>query len=292
MGEKTDKLTTRMISIITQLNSGKRLTPKELAEEFSVSQRLIQKDLNERLSQFLPIVKKDGKYFLEDFLIGKLDYDDIKTFAILSGIEKLYPSLDPTFLSDILNKKINNACMVKGACYEDISSKQEMFDTLRLAITLQSQISCKYRDKSRYINPYKLINIHDIWYLIGEENGQLKNYTFTKIENLIKTDKKFQPKTEFLEIINKNDADWVSQTRIKVILAIDAKVKEYFLRRDLLPNQTILQDTHEKLIVQTRVSYEDEILRIVRYWIPHIKIIEPIELEEKLHYQLDAYIKL
>jgi len=292
MNNKTDKLTIRIIAIITKLNQGEHLTPKELAEEFSVSERIIQKDLNERLNQFLPIVKKDGKYCMEDFLVGKLDYDDIKTFATLSGIEKLYPSLEPTFLSDIFNKKINDSCLVKGAKYEDITDKRTLFETLQVAIILKHQVTFTYKEKPRVVNPYKLVNTHDIWYLVGDENGQLKNFTFTKINELYNTTEKFHPKQEFLEIINKNEADWFSQVSIKVTLEIDAQVKEYFLRRELLPNQTILKETNKRLILQTKVSYEEEILKVVRYWIPHIKIIEPVELQEKLHEQLDSYLKI
>ena len=291
MDNKTDKLAIRFLYIITQLNSGEKLTTKELALKFDVTERIIQKDLNERLNQFLPITKENGKYFLESFLIGKLGYEDIKNFAILSGIKKLYPSLEDRFLSDVLNKKINDSCLVKGGSYEDISDKQEEFDAIRLAITIKHQLQFIYNDKQRIINPYKLVNNDDIWYLVGDEDGQLKTYSFTKITKLLKTENKFQVNREFLEIINKNQANWFSQDSINVILEIGSDVSEYFLRRELLPNQTILSNTKEKLVLQTKVSYEDEILKIVRYWIPHIKIIEPEYLQEKLLNELDSYIK-
>jgi len=290
MDNKTDKLAIRFLYIITQLNSGEKLTPKELALKFDVTERIIQKDLNERLNQFLPITKENGKYFLESFLIGKLGYEDIKNFAMLSGIKKLYPSLEDNFLSDVLNKKINDSCLVKGASYEDISDKREEFDLIRVAITLKHQLTFIYNDKERIINPYKLVNNDDIWYLVGDEDGQLKTYSFTKISNLLKTENKFQANGEFLEIINKNQANWFSQDSINVILEIDTDVSEYFLRRELLPNQTVLKNTKEKLVLKTKVSYDDEILKIVRYWIPHIKIIEPGYLQEKLLNELNLYI--
>lgn len=291
MENKTDKLAVRFLYIITQLNSGEKLTIKELAEYFNVTERIIQKDLNERLNQFLPIVKKDGKYFIEDFLIGKLDYKDIQNFAILSGIQKLYPSLEDSFLSDVLNKKINNSCLVKGGSYEDVSNKREEFDILRLAITIKHQINFIYNDKTRVINPYKLVNNENIWYLVGDEDGRLKTYSFTKISNLFKTENEFNPNRDFLEIINKNQANWFSEESIKVILEINANVSEYFLRRELLPNQTILKSTKDKLTLQTKVSYDDEILKVVKYWIPHIKIIEPQYLQEKLEKELSLYLK-
>lgn len=291
MDNKTDKFAIRFLYIITQLNSGEKLTPKELALKFNVTERIIQKDLNERLNQFLPITKENGKYFLESFLIGKLGYEDIKNFAILSGLKNLYPSLEDSFLSDVLNKKINNSCLIKGGAYEDISDKEKEFDVIRLAIVLKHQLSFTYNNKHRVINPYKLVNNEDIWYLVGDEDGKLKTYSFTKISELFKTENEFRANKDFLEIINKNQANWFSQDSINVILEIDASAAEYFIRRDLLPNQTILRNTPDKLIVQTKVSYDDEILKIVRYWIPHLKIIEPEYLQEKLLNELNAYLK-
>ena len=108
MAPKTDKLAMRLTSIITRLNQGEILNVKDLSKEFGVTQRSIQKDLNERVIQFLPITIENGCYYLESYLIGKLTYDDIRDFAFLSGISKLYPTLDDNALSDILNNKVND----------------------------------------------------------------------------------------------------------------------------------------------------------------------------------------
>ena len=69
-------------------------------------------------------------------------------------------------------------------------------------------------------------------------------------------------------------------------------MKEYFLRRELLPHQKIIREENGTLQLTSKVTYEDEILNIVRYWIPHIKIIEPIYLQEKLENQLQEYLNL
>ncbi len=45
MDNKTDKLAIRFLYIITQLNLGEKLTPKELALKFDVTERIIQKDI-------------------------------------------------------------------------------------------------------------------------------------------------------------------------------------------------------------------------------------------------------
>ncbi|MEY4504031.1 MAG: hypothetical protein RL154_323, partial [Pseudomonadota bacterium] len=45
-------------------------------------------------------------------------------------------------------------------------------------------------------------------------------------------------------------------------------------------------------IVQTKIAFEDEILNIVKYWIPYIKIKSPIYLQEKLHNVLKEYMSV
>ena len=287
---KTDKLAIRLTSIITRLNAGEILTVKELADEFTVTERSIQRDLNERVMQFLPITQKNGQYYMESYLLGRLTYDDIRDFALLSGINKLFPAMDDHALSDILNAKINDAMLIKGAAYEDISNKQSEFDLIRLAIVLQHQLIFTYKNKQRELNPYKLVNNNDIWYLVGDEDSELKTYSFTKIENLCRIEKSFLPNNDFQAIIHDTNNKWFSQNKIKVILEINSSVAEYFFRRELLPHQVMLQQTNEKVIVQTSVAYEEEILKIVRYWIPNIKIIEPEDLQEKLLNMLNRYI--
>jgi len=71
-----DTLAIRLAQILTMFNDGRRLTLKELAEEFSVSARTIQRDF-ERLST-LPIKKENGYYHLEEYALGKLSFKDIK----------------------------------------------------------------------------------------------------------------------------------------------------------------------------------------------------------------------
>ena len=291
MSDKSEMLSIRLISIIIKLNSGDKLTTNELAKEFNVSTRTIREDLNNRLSQFLPIVSERNHYFLESYMIGKLGFNDIRNFARLSGIKELYPSLSDDLLADVLNSKINDSCLVKGGKYEDLSDKVEEFKLIRYAITIKHKINFTYNGKPREINPYKLVNNDDIWYLVGDEDDKLKTYSFSKILKLSKTEDSFKPNQEFLNIINKNQANWFSQDVINVTLEIDADVKEYFLRRELLPNQTILKNTKDKLILKTNVSYEEEVLKVVRYWIPHIKIVEPDYLQEKLLNGLDLYLK-
>ena len=286
---KHDKISTRLSLILTKLNSGERFTLEQIADEFNVSIRTCQRDINERFS-YLPIKKENGYYYLEEYCLGKLNFEDIKNFAALSGIKNLYPNLNNDFIVDLLNSKINQIYLIKGYEYENLKSRSKEFELLNIAIVTHHQIEFKYNGKKRMVNPYKLINTTGIWYLSADENGTLKTYTFSKISNLKSLDSNFKPNNEFLKIIKQNSAIWFSQDKIEVILEIDISIVEYFTRRKLLPEQKILEKKKDHYIVSTTVSYEEEILKIVRYWIPHIKIISPTNLYDKLQKQLKGYI--
>jgi len=284
-----DTISTRLSLILTKLNSGERFTIQELADEFNVSIRTIQRDMNERFS-YLPLQKENGYYFLESYCLGKLNFEDIKNFATLSGIKNLYPNLDDNFIVDLLNSKINQTYLIKGYEYENLQNHTKEFKLINIAIVTNQQIKFNYNDKQRIINPYKLINTEGTWYLSADEDGTLKTYTFSKISNIIATKNSFKINNDFIKIIDQNKATWFSQDKIEVILEVDKSIVEYFTKRELLPNQKIIEQHENYYIISSTVSYEEELLRVVRYWIPYIRIIEPIGLQDKLSKQLEDYI--
>ena len=100
MNSKHDKIATRLAIILTKLNSGEKFSIIDLEDEFGVTKRTLQRDLNDRLS-YLPISKEGNLYYLEAYYLGKLNFNDIKEFASISGITKLYPTLKNAFLSSL-----------------------------------------------------------------------------------------------------------------------------------------------------------------------------------------------
>ncbi|PHO11350.1 transcriptional regulator [Malaciobacter marinus] len=285
MSKSHDTLAQRLSLILIKLNNGERFTVVELANEFNVSARTIQRDIKERLL-YIPI-EKDGDYYsMASYALGKLNFEDIKNFATLIGTKNLYPPLSNEFISDILNAKLNSAYLIKNQGFEDISHKQKCFETMSATIIKRSPISFEYKDKQRTVNPYKLINNQGIWYLLADENGSLKNFTFSKIKKFKWEDdtKTFTPKKEFLEQVEQNNLNWfTSDELIEVTLQINNVVKEYFIRKDILPNQKIIEENDTHFIISTKVSYDDEIIKLVKWWIPYIKIMEPSYLSDKLN---------
>lgn len=283
-----DKLSTRLSQILIKFNNGDRVTIEDLAEEFGVSKRTIERDFV-RFS-YLPIIKENKEYYLEDLAIGKLNFDDIKNFAIFSGVKSLFPSLTKQFLAEILTDKINKAFLVSNSGFEDIEKKQEIFYNLTSAICDQKIINFFYNDKARVVKPYKLINTNGIWYLNATENEDIKTYTFSKIKSLKVTDEKFIQNINILKEIERNEINFLSSITKEVHLEIDNSAKEYFLRKKVLSNMKIIDQTNEYFIVSTNVAFDDEILNIVKQWIPYIRIVFPFELQNKLQDTLKNYL--
>ena len=284
-----DTVARRLTIILMKFNNGESFTTNELAQEFGVGVRTIQKDLVERFS-FLPIEKRGTRYFLADYALGKLSLKDMKNFATFSGIRELYPQLSDALMVDILNQKTNKALQVNGHNYEDLTHLVEEFNNIGAAIVTYEKISFYYKEKKRLVKPYKLSNTNGIWYTIAVENKILKTFTFSKMKNIKRLGKYFEIDKHILKIIDDEKSTWVTQNPIEVILEIDISVSEYFLRRELLPNQKIIETNEKKLILSTIIAYDEEILKIIRYWIPHINIFSPLSLQKKLNSSLQKYL--
>ena len=285
-----DLLAKRLAFILTKLNNGERFTLEELALEFGTNTKTISRDLKERFI-YIPI-KKEGKYYsLEEYALGKLNLEDIKNFATISGIKSLYPTLTNQFLTEILENKINRVFLIKNSGFEVIENKKEDFEKLSRAIAKYQLVEFIYKNVEKIVEPYKLINSNGVWYLCANDNEKLKTYSFTKMENLKIKNDKFNLNIELLNQIEKDEINWFSNEAKEVHLKIDNNAKEYFLRKKILANMKIIEETSEYFIVSTKVAFDDEIINLVKYWIPYIEIISPNHLAKKLNNILNSYIK-
>ncbi|EAK1935485.1 TPA: YafY family transcriptional regulator [Campylobacter jejuni] len=267
-----DKLSIRLVQILSKFNNGESLSTQELAQEFNVDTRTIQRDLNERLT-FMPIKKENGRYVLESFALGKLSFKDIQNFATLSGIAELYPKLDQGFIVDLLSHRVNKVLMVKNEGFQKVD--YELFKDLSVAILKHNVLNFFYKEKERQTKPYKLVNSKGIWYLLGDESDKLKHFNLDKISKLRTKNENFIPNEKLQEQIQSDSNIWLEESK-EVILKLDKNAKEYFFRKEILSNYQIID--------------EDEILHLVKQWIPYIKILAPIELKTRLEDILKSYL--
>ena len=290
-----DTLVYRLAQILVKLNQGEKLDPKALAAEFGVNMRTIQRDLNIRFA-YLPLQKTNGLYHLDVTFLGKLSTKDIERFASLAGVRGLFPSLSDDFLRDIFDTRIQEALLVKGHNYENLGGKEQLFREIENAIISRKQVSFEYykTDGTKIydlVSPYKLINNKGIWYLAGLDEGKLKTFSFTKIERLSTLSSKYNWDSQINDQLTEDDSIWVSDDKIEVILRINKEAAGYFKRRQLITNQVLIKELEDGGLMISAKGHINQILPIVRYWIPNIQIISPDFMQVNLEKELSDYLK-
>lgn len=284
-----DTLAFRLASVLLKLNQGEFFTPRELADEFGVHERTIYRDL----IRLAGIVERspEGKYRIVPEYRGKLLPKDLETFAKLVGVDELFPQNSSRFLIALLDTLSQSSFLVRGYDYEKLKPNDLQFQQLDRAIQDRNRCIFTYADKRRTLEPYRLINNKGIWYLAATESGQLKAFSLSRISQLLTTDDSFKPSADVHRQIEDDDDVWFSRDKTEVLLSVGPQVAYYFQRRKLLPQQNIDKELENGgLIVTSRISDADQILPAVRYWIPHVRIIEPAWLRDALMAELTLYV--
>jgi len=293
MAKKTsdnDTFADRLAQTLLRLYQNETFTKDSFIAEHRVAERTFFRDMN-RLGS---IIQKndDGTYQLDPYYQSHLTIRDLEQFAAVTGIEGLFPKLDRSFLVALLQTMAQDHYLVKGTHYEDNKSHLPLFQQLEKAIEQQTICRMDYKNKSRTVQPYRLVNDKGIWYLAGVEDTELKAYNLSKISQLTQTDDAFMPDGSVTTQIDEEDSVWFSQDKQEVILKVPPEVAYYFERRKLFPGQELIRTLDDGgLIISCQMSHPNQVLPLIRYWIPKMDIISPSILKDKLTQELSEYLK-
>lgn len=283
----------RLLQMLGILSKEQRLNRDELLGRFGIDIRTFQRDIKKIKEECnLDIMRgKDGFYYLNRGLEadGSLSFNDIKLFAKNSGLGDLYPNLDDETITDALNIDFSKFYSINNQAGKNQKELSAIFDDLRKAIKEHLELNFYYDGKERLVKPYRLDFVDGIWYLLGDEKTKLKSFSLLKIKKY-QILGGFEPSRIFLRRIKENDLEWISQNiKIARILVLP-KAREYFERKNIFKSFKILKDDNNGILLEVRFAFDDELLNVVKAWIPYIKIVEPKELNAKLKNSLLEYV--
>lgn len=299
-----DKVLTRLVSILTKLYNGDTLLVKDLAEEFNVSTRTIQRDLNERLISF-PIYQENRQWKMkEGFKLEKAS--SIEEEIILDIMEKLVDGIGTRFstkakklLSKIKNEKFNP--IYTKLNIEDIGDKLDVVQKLESAIKSKNEITFLYEIKENYkisacFKPLKIANFEGFWYLIAldsNDNNKIKKYYLKGISSIKTTENNFEIDRKIDNLLNNAISVWFNEeeTPFKVKIFISSEITKFIKRKPISPTQTfesINEDGSATIIIE--ITNEMEIIPIIKYWLPHMKVLEPLYIDKMIKDDLRNYI--
>jgi predicted DNA-binding transcriptional regulator YafY len=207
----------RLIAILTQLQTKKLVTATEIADKFGVSVRTIYRDIKTLEQAGVPILTEEGKGYIlmdgyrlppvmfteqeanafitaEKLVLLNNDTSLIKNYA--DGITKIKSVLRDTAKekADLLSERV---------AFEDSpekSNSSSFLSNIQLALTNFNVIKLEYyspaKDETtvRYIEPFALINnVGESWYLIAwcRLRKDYRLFRFDRMRKLTITDEQF-----------------------------------------------------------------------------------------------------
>ncbi len=297
-----DKILTRLTHILSKLNDGESLSVKELSLEFGTSERTIQRDFNERLISF-PIYQEGKKWKMQKgFRIEKsTSIEDAVVLDIMEGLidgsSGAFSDKAKKLLSKIKNNEYNP--IYTKLDLEDISDKLLEIQQLESAIKNKNHISCSYSfdsfSKVIDLKPLKIANYEGFWYLIAldSRNDVLKKYYLKNITSINTLQETFTTDEKLDTLLDNALSIWFDKDKkpFEVKLLIGADIAKYFKRKPISKTQTIesiFEDGSMEIII--KITHEMEIIPLVKYWIPHVRVKEPTWIKEIIDSDLKVYL--
>jgi len=288
-----DKTLTRLNTIVARLYEGEALSVKELALEFNVSDRTIQRDFNERLVSLYPIYQEKRRWKMQDgYKIQKAK--STEETIILDILDKMTDGLGVKFshkakklLSKIKNDTFNP--MYAKLNLEDISTCIDELSLLENAINNKIVIKVQY-DFGEYklsikLKPLKIANFEGFWYLIALDvrNDKLKKYHLKSLSDVERLEDTFSISSDIEVSLDNAINIWfdVESDAFEVILFLDKHATKIIKRMPLSKSQRIISEYKDgSCDISLQITHKREIISIVQYWIPHIKVVSPESIKK------------
>lgn len=268
----------RIQHLLELLHRGHAIDKDLLARKFKVTERTIERDLKKYFTH------SAAGWELAPAATDVLSTAQLHSYAAFTGMADLFPDDSTRYLLAQLAIPANRrAIQVYPIAHEDLRQEAPQFAQLQAAIQQQHECYFIYKSKLRRAQPYRLINKSGVWYLAAEEAGRLKNFSVSLIDSLqVDENSRFTPDKKHHDYIDKNNDVWFTENTTEVLLRVSTEAAHYFVRRPLLPKQQQRVDGDGSLLVTTHINHPNQLLPVVRHWLPHVRIVEPKAWHQEL----------
>jgi len=226
--------------------------------------------------------------------------DELSIIAILKNKSKdkysdddLSPKVDSLFLKfeDELTNKLYQTSSI-----EKIDNFKNEIIQIKNAVETKSIIKCFYNDKNREIYPLKILNLEGFWYLIVYEpiDNKIKTFHLNTIKNIEVLNTHFLFDEEKINSFDNAISAYYKPNNAPILvqLFMDKEVSRYFMRKPLNKSQRVLKIyDDESCDIELTITEYMEIIPTIQRYIPHIGVIEPDELKDRVRSNIDLYLK-
>lgn len=281
----------RLLEMVYRLYGGEVLSVASLVMRYGVDRRTVYRDLA-ILSEFFPLVRtKEG----QKLDVTKLSYpmDDLSHAMLASFASNA--SLDVPCLD---SNNINQERVRFAIAYKELPKK--LGETIVQAIRNKKQCRFRYRGKegsasTRRIDPIYLFTENGFWYVISRDykDDKIKHFRLDRMNHFEVLQEEVTLTDEMRQEAYGRNGSWDSSSqKQRVHCYIKAEVASYFQSNKVLhPTQQIINEHADGSIeLECHISHEMELLPRIQQWLPHIFIIDPKPLREKLLSNITHYL--
>ncbi|WP_445480303.1 helix-turn-helix transcriptional regulator [Lysinibacillus irui] len=301
----------QMMQILWMLNSGRKITAKEIAEKLEMNIRSVYRYINSLSASGVPIIAETGHHggytLLNNFIKSPLIFDVDEKAALLHAA--IFAKEAGYFLDEALNSATTKLTMYSNQEQEKmiqqhlqgfeiigpVESKLEpLLKKLEDSIVNETSIEMEYhtnneeQPKHRIINPYGLVYWNQNWYVVAfcHVRNEIRNFKVGRITSLHQTVIPFQRPQSFSasDFFMKSLLPQAEDKRNHVSFiicgktsAVDALSQHWFLRYHLE------ERTSKKAIF---LIDEEALHTYIPYLLfPYgksIQVVEPISLKQKM----------
>lgn len=296
MKKEYDKALFRLLEILKRLYEGEELKTNSLALDFDVTSRTIRRDF-ERLSYF-PIEKNSNRYrFSKGFhLLKSSKEDELLLFEMFEQFSSNMGDGASRILSKQLSKLHNPSSkhpFFFNAVIEDITDKSELFLLMQDAIEQKRVVNLEYLDKTREVHPYKIASFEGFWYLFCKEKEKYKTFYFKDIQNVSLKEQIFTCDAQALKAMENALNIWfeAQEESFEVLLHVNKNIAKHLARRPLSKTQKVLKHYENGNIdITVHATSDYEVIHMLKKWLPNVKVITPLRIQEKFKKELQNYI--
>ncbi|NIF37887.1 WYL domain-containing protein [Enterobacter sp. Tr-810] len=280
----------RLVDILVELHLNGVVNRSALMEKFKITERTVYRDLN----ALSPIVEHtgNGQYRLIHSPQAPSGQGLHHTIANFLNADNFFPERNADFWQQLETRVDDNHILILGNNAEHTVKMDIRRHLPNIEKSIKNCNVCQivYKGKTRLINPYKLINKKNIWYLQATENSRLKSFSLSQISWFDIHSATFTPEESTLALLEKSPGPWASEDTFEVKIFINNNISHYFRRRNLLPEQELIAEQHSGTTLRCQAAHENQILPLIFYWLPDIQVLEPQWLKDKLLDTLEGYL--
>jgi predicted DNA-binding transcriptional regulator YafY len=304
----------RMMRMHARLQAGRYPNCRKLAEELEVSSKTVQRDLDfmrDRLG--LPIEYDQlhfGFYYTEPVSsFPNIEISEGELVALYVGQKALAQYKGTSFeapLSTAFRKITDGLRDTISVTWGDLDSAisfrstgrsvadVHLFEQLSHAVFKRLEVRFEYkkpegaRYEQRYVQPYHLGSVENLWYLFAFDldRQQLRTFALPRIRDVRVSKTKFRRPLDFSigKFLGESFGVFTKPTKTKhtVRIVFDAFAALRIEERQWHPSQKIKQLRDGDIELSLTLGNLEEIERWILSWGSHAQVLAPAELKERI----------